>query len=192
MPLPGIYASQISGHLTPPYDSSSYYSLATVTVPSGGAATITFAGIPTGYKHLQYRVVSRSTNASYYAQIQFTVNGASSYYKHLILADGVNTPPGAYGYTNEAKLTVGYLAGGNCTTGVFGAAILDVFDYCDINKYKTIRGLGGANNNSVGTYAYMSMTSGAYPSFSAITTMTFNSESGNFAENTKIALYGVK
>ena len=47
----GIYASQISGHLYGgPYGA--YDSLATVTVPSGGVASVTFAGIPSGYQHL--------------------------------------------------------------------------------------------------------------------------------------------
>jgi len=57
-PILGIYASQITGHLNPFTPTGSYDALASYTVPSGGASTITFAGIPTGgqYTHLQLRV----------------------------------------------------------------------------------------------------------------------------------------
>jgi hypothetical protein len=58
--LTGVFASQISGHLTPPYTlTGNYDALGTVTVPSGGLSSVTFAGIPqTGYSHLQVRIMA--------------------------------------------------------------------------------------------------------------------------------------
>ena len=52
----GIIATSISGHLFTFSLVGNYDALATVTVPSGGLSSITFAGIPTtGYSHLQIR-----------------------------------------------------------------------------------------------------------------------------------------
>lgn len=193
MPLPGIYASQISGHLyTGPYGA--YDALASVTIPVGQTATsITFAGIPAGYKHLQIRIMSRSTNAAYYSQLAFQINGASSYFRHLLLADGVNSPPGAYGYTGQGFLSAGYLTGSYALTNVYGVAVVDILDYANVNKYKTIRALGGASNNSQASPdTYVSYSSGTYPGLDAVNSINFYPESGLFVANSSISIYGVK
>jgi hypothetical protein len=41
-----------------------YQSIETVTVGSGGQATITFASIPATFKHLQIRAIGRTDRAS--------------------------------------------------------------------------------------------------------------------------------
>lgn len=195
MPILGIVASQISGHLDTFTPSSSYDALATYTVPAGGVSQIVFAGLPTGgqYTHLQIRAMTRSSNSAPYSQIWFTINDTSSYFKHLILADGVNNPPDSYGYTGQSYGTLGYSAGNTALTNVFGVAILDILDYANTSKYKTWRGLGGANNNSQASPdTYISILSGAYPSTNAVNKITFTPESGNFMQHTQISLYGVR
>jgi hypothetical protein len=190
----GITASQISGRLTPPWSpQGGFDALASVTVPSGGAASITFDGIPTGYKHLQVRALSRSTNSLQYSQIFFLVNNISgSYYRHLLLSDAVNAP-GAYGYTAQSYASLGYLAGGNAISNNFGAAVLDIPDYANPNKSKTYKGLFGANNNSQSSPdTYMGLVSGTVPTLEPITKIVFTPESGIFAQYTSFALYGIK
>jgi hypothetical protein len=172
--------------------TTGFVALATQTVGSGGAASVTFSSIPQIYKHLQIRIMSRASNSAYYSQLAFTINGASSYYRHLILADGVN-PPEAYGYTGQSYLSGGYLAGGNAISNNFGASVIDILDYTNTNKYKTVRALGGANNNSTASPdTYVSFTSGTYPSTTAVSTITLNPESGSFAQHSSIALYGIQ
>jgi hypothetical protein len=189
----GITASQISGRLTPAWSpQGGFDALASVTVPSGGAASITFDGIPTGYKHLQVRAMSRSTNSLHYSQIFFTINSTSSYFRHLILSDAVNAP-GAYGYTGQSYASLGYLAGANALSNNFGVAILDIPDYTNPNKNKTYKGLFGANNNSQASPdTYMGMVSGTFPSTDPITKIVFTPETGSFVQYTSFALYGVK
>jgi hypothetical protein len=54
MPILGIIASAITGNLV----TTSYESIETVTVGSGGSATVlTFSSIPATYTHLQIRVL---------------------------------------------------------------------------------------------------------------------------------------
>jgi len=189
----GITASQISGRLTPAWSpQGGFDALASVTVPSGGAASIVFNGIPTGYKHLQIRALSRTTNSLQYSQVFFTVNDSTSYHRHLILSDGYNSP-GAYGYTAQAYASLGYLAGNNAISNNFGMAILDILDYTNTGKYKTYRGTFGANNNSQSNPdTYMGFVSGTYPSNNVVSKVTFSPESGSFAQYTQFALYGIK
>lgn len=175
--------------------TGSYDALATYTVPSGGVSSITFAGLPASgqYSHLQIRATIRCTTSAQYAQVFFQINDASSYYRHLILVDGVNNPPGAYGYTGQTYASLGYLAGNTALTNVFGVAVLDILDYANTSKYKTYRALGGADNNSQSspdTYTYM--VSGTYPSLDPINKIVFTPESGNFMQYTNISIYGVK
>jgi hypothetical protein len=187
--LKGVVASQITGRLA----TNSFESIATVTVGSGGASSISFTSIPSTYKHLQARAITRSTNAAYFSQVFFTINGATSYFRHLILNDGVSSP-GAYGYVGQSYASLGYFAGNNTLTGVFGAVILDILDYSNTNKYKTYRGLGGANNNSQASPdTYQSMVSGAYQDATTpISSLVFTPETGSFAQYTTYALYGIK
>jgi hypothetical protein len=60
MPILGIIASAITGNLV----TTSYESIATVTVGGGGSATIDFTSIPATYTHLQIRGIARSTNGN--------------------------------------------------------------------------------------------------------------------------------
>ena len=53
MPILGILASSY------PAVSTSYESIATVTVGSGGAANVEFTSIPGTYTHLQIRMLGR-------------------------------------------------------------------------------------------------------------------------------------
>jgi len=171
-----------------------YDSLASAIAPSGGLASVTFAGIPNGYKHLQIRIMSRSSNSAYYSQIFFTINDSTGdYFRQLILNDGSSGTPGWYGYTAQTYASVGYLAGNTALTNVFGVAVLDIPDYANTNKNKHWRGLGGTNNNSQASPdVYTSMVSGVYPSTDAISSIKFFPESGNFTQNTSITLYGIK
>ena len=74
MPILGIIASSFRSAAGP---VGAYDALATVTVGSGGVSSITFAGIPTGYKHLQIRQIAKSTNTGGY--ILLRPNNDSTY-----------------------------------------------------------------------------------------------------------------
>jgi hypothetical protein len=193
--LTGVIASGISGNLTPPWSGpeGAYDSLATVVVPSGGLSEVEFIGLPTTYKHLQVRVMSRSSNSLHYGQVFFTLNNTTGiYFRQLILNDGINGA-GYYGYTSQTNASLGYLAGNSALANVFGVAVLDIPDYTSNTKSKTYRALGGANNNSQASPdTYTSMVSGVYPSNNPITSIKFFPESGNFMQHTSIAVYGIK
>jgi hypothetical protein len=194
MPLPGIYASAISGNLFTLVGS--YDSLATVTVPSGGVASVTFAGIPTEYKHLQFRTFAQCNRGTVGIDaLKFTFNGISgtSYAQHTLRGDGAN-PVVAGGDINQAfaavSRTVGTSAG-----GTFGSCIIDILDYANVNKYKTIRAIGGVDLNGTvgGIGGSIGLTSDLFMNTSAISSVTFTPDGGTlFNQYSSFALYGVK
>ena len=79
MPVLGIIASQISGHLFQP--TGAYDSIATSTVGAGGAASIVFSSIPSTYTHLQIRGIVR-ISAIAEMRMQFNGDTATNYSWH--------------------------------------------------------------------------------------------------------------
>jgi hypothetical protein len=185
MPILGIMASQISGHLWAP--AGAYDALATVTVPSGGAASIEFAGIPTGYKHLQIRGVIRTSAGTnnWGLRIRLNSDSGSSYTHHNLRGDGANA--NAEGYANQSYMYLDRATPSDAN--IFGGVVIDFLDYANVNKYTTMRGLAGQDRNGAGQ---ISFNSGLWMNTAAVTTLTFTLESGNFTEYSQLALYGVK
>jgi hypothetical protein len=174
-------ASAMSANLWQP--EGAYDSLATVTVPSGGVATITFAGIPSGYKHLQIRAIGKGATAGG-RQILFQFNGdtGSNYNSHHIYGDGSSAVAQAKGTSTNGWVTY-------WDSSQFGSAIMDILDYANTNKNKTTRTLGGHDLNGSG---YILLRSGLWMNTAAITSVSLFTDSGNFTEYSSFALYGVK
>ena len=183
MPILGIMASQISGHLWQP--EGAYDSLATVTVPSGGVASVTFTGIPSTYKHLQLRAINaKSGGASDAIYVRFNSDSGSNYSQHRIYGDGSSAT--AYG-TSSTTAALELVCMGTSSTN-FGAFVLDALDYGNINKYKTVRALAGQDKNGSGQ---IMLGSGAWLNTSTITSITLIGSSATIAEYSSFALYGV-
>ena len=185
----GIFASQISGRLWEP--QGAYDALSTVTVPSGGLASVTFAAIPNTYKHLQLRVMARSTVGGSEDSSLLRLNGdsGSNYFWHFLFGNGASanaSNPGAsstfiYPYAIPAS---GFLANS------FGVQVIDILDYSSSSKNTTVRTLAGYENNSTG--GRIALTSGAWFNTSAVNSLTFTAGSANLAEYSQLTLFGVK
>lgn len=191
MPILGIMASQISGKLWAP--AGAYDALATITVPSGGAATVTFSGIPTGYKHLQIRAIFRSsiTNSSDNVAFQFNKDTAANYATHVVFGNGSSALAQAFTGNNYMYLP-SMSASASDTSGVFGTSVVDILDYASTSKTKTVRALSGFDGNGATAYQRVGLSSSLWTKTpEAITSITF-SNSGSFQQNTQFALYGVK
>jgi len=179
--------------------SGGYDALATITVPLGGTATITFANIPSGYRHLQIRGFGQSSRATYGWDdviIRFNGDTASNYARHYLGGNGssayagsANTP-GTYIYTDSII--------GSSTAGanVFGSFIMDILDYSSTSKNKTVRTLGGTDLNGTvgGQGGRITMNSGLwFATPAAISSIVLSTASGtNFSQYSSFALYGVK
>jgi len=162
-----------------------YDSLATVTL-AASTTTVTFAGIPSGYKHLQMRFTAINASAAQSVIMRYNADSSSSYAKHAFV--GYRTGTQAAGYTGSYFNLQGYVAGSTTPYPVVG--VVDVLDYASTSKNKTTRILSGWDGNSSGE---VGIVSGLYASTNSITSMTISLESGgSFAANSSFALYGVK
>ena len=183
--LAGAIASGISGQLT------AFQSIATITVGAGGSAgPLTFSSIPSTWTHLQVRWLCRGTDAAYTNQsMAFRINSDSStsYTYHTLYGSGSSvSATGATGYTYAYFDSI---AGSATSSGVFGVGVIDLLEYKNTNKNKTIRSLGGFDSNGTG---FAQMDSMLWLSTAAITRLDFYPITGNFAQYSQIALYGVK
>jgi hypothetical protein len=154
--------------------------LATVTVPSGGAASITFTGIPSTYKHLQLRGILKQTVAQNWTDIRF--NGDSTvgnYSSHQLNGNGSSVSSSA------STLNIQHIVG----IDQFGGYVTDILDYANVNKYTTVRNLGGVDQNGNGQLA---LSSELWMNTAAVTQVTVTAGSGVFVQYSTFALYGVK
>lgn len=189
-PILGIMASAMSANLTP---TTGFVSIQTQTVGAGGASQVTFSNIPQVYKNLQIRSITRGTNSAVFSHTLFRINGdtGANYVRHLILADGVNTPQ-SYSYLNETKANIGYGTGATSPSNMYGGFVTEILDYQNTNKNKVVRSLGGADNNSSANYTYLSYASTLWLNTNAISSLTIFNESGNLEQFSSFALYGIQ
>lgn len=174
-------------------NASSYESIATVTVGSGGTGTITFSSIPQTYTHLQIRYIARNaytgggafTNSDMYINSDTT---ASHYTFHRLSSNG--TSASADSAANAGSIYV-FATNANAPSNVFGAGIIDILNYTSTNTYKTIRISDGYDGNGSGWID--APRSGAWLSTSAITSFSIsNPGSSNWNQYSTFALYGIK
>ena len=185
--LPGIYASQITGHLS----TNSYESIATVSVGILGQSSVTFSSIPSTYKHLQIRGIARSSRVDQngsFANVTFNADSAANYSWHFMNGNGSATQ--AIGRSAQNAIEVDRWASTLVTANTFGTFVIDILDYASANKNKTLRYLGGYDGNGNGE---IYLGSGAwYNSSTAVSSITLTEGSGNFVQYSSFALFGVK
>ena len=191
------YTDMLAGNTVwnPWEPQGAYDSLATVIVPAGGAASITFAGIPAGYKHLQIRGIARDSRATYVnSNLLIRLNGdtAANYSWHNLQGNGGSAV--SRGAANDTAIRSNVLAAAGAPTGAFSGYVTDLLDYADTNKFKTLRSLGGVDSNGavMGEGGFIELLSGNWRSTSAITSITLAADTPNLLQNSSFALYGVK
>jgi len=186
-PILGIWASANQSQFI---STNSYESIATVTVGSGGASSISFSSIPSTYKHLQVRGIARTTRASDQDALVMQLNSdtGSNYSRHQLNGDGTSATGDAG--TSTTGMQINRFAASTATANTFGTMVSDILDYLDTNKYTTVRTLGGYDNNGSGL---ITLNSGSWRNTAAVTTITLTSLNGaNFAQYSSFALYGIK
>ena len=183
-PILGIFASQ--GRV-----SNSYESIQTYTLGSS-QASVTFSSIPSTYKHLQVRIISRtdrSANEFDGSNIRFNSDSGSNYAYHRLFGDGSTVTSDSF--STQTSGYVGTTMGGGGITNAFSCAIIDVLDYANTNKNKTVRTLSGRDNNA--SSGSINFASSLWMNTSAITSITILTSVGpNFVANSSFALYGIR
>jgi hypothetical protein len=162
--------------------TNSYESIATAT-GTGSSGTITFSSIPSTYKHLQIRYISKNTASGTDAYIQLN-SSVDSVYRHQLTGNGSSASASAYSGTAYILLT-----SGSSGSSIYGVGVIDILDYGSTTKAKTIRALSGYDLNGSGI---VGLGSALWTSTDAITDILIKSAGTNFDTNTQYALYGIK
>jgi hypothetical protein len=159
-----------------------YESIATVTIGAGGASSAVFNSIPSTYSHLQIRI-NYAPVVTGILKMNFNGDTGANYKGHFVAGDGA-TAYAAVPSTSPNSICVAYNGGTS-----FGASVVDVLDYANVNKYKVSRSLSGTDRNGSGDIEF---DSGLWINTAAITSITFSGQNGNLKEYSSFALYGVK
>lgn len=195
MPILGIVASQITGHLNPFTPTGSYDALASYTIGSGGASEVVFSGLPTGgqYSHLQIRVIGRTsgTGNRTHTIVQFNSDTGSNYRWHTLAGTGASAvSEDAGSAVSFIRIGSSNLPMGDAGSNIFGVTVADILDYASTTKNKVTRSLAGQDQND--TTGRISFGSGLWLNTSAINSIKVYPDGANWAQYTNISLYGVK
>ena len=164
---------------------TSYESIATVTVGSGGSSSISFTSIPSTYTHLQIRATMINASNNYSIKIRFNSDTSTNYSAHQITGTGSAVLAGA-----ESSVDIALIGVGANNTSLYSAGMVtDILDYANTNKYKTVRSLSGGDGNGSGQ---IKLCSAGWRSTSAITSIFINADGSTFNQYTHFALYGIK
>ena len=182
--LTGVFASQISGHLTSP-DSGAMVPIAMINTDSTGISTIDFTNIPSTYSHLQIRgtYTGQTGGTIRYRVGNGSIDTGANYSGHQMSGNGSSMDTWNYSPDNDSAYLL--LESQQAYQWTF---VSDLIDYSATNKFKAIRNLVGADNNGSG---FVGIMSAMWRSNNPITNIRIYTQGGNFVNST-FALYGIK
>jgi len=154
----------------------------TVTVPSGGAASIEFTSIPATFTDL-ILVWSVRAGADWGMTFQFN-NSTSNRSMRLLYGTGA----AAGSVTNTNFLIYGGQNNSSATANTFNNAAMYVPNYAGSNNKSFSVDAVGENN---ATTAYSGIHAGLWSDTSAITSIKLVAEAANFDQHSSATLYGV-
>jgi hypothetical protein len=167
--------------------ANTFFKIASVTVGGGGAASITFSGIPqTGYTDLVVKCSARGAftgGPNDQLAVQFNGNTSNYSYKQIYGTGSAAFSQGASSYPDS------YIASNAATANTFGSTDIYIPNYTTSNNKSVSIDSTGENN---ATAAAMSLTAGLWANTAAITSVTItNTLSGDFLSGSTFYLYGI-
>ena len=184
MPIPlGILAVAGAGAAAL---SSDYELIQTSNVGNTSTLNITGLGTYTQYKHLQIRMVARSSRSSSTTDfVRLAFNNDSTTRDHLLSGSGASVTSST---NNLAGLRVCFVPAASSTANAFAVAVIDILDFNNSNKNTTIKSFSGLSTatNSI------NLISGFWNNTAAITALNFEMDNGSFVSGSRFSLYGIK
>jgi hypothetical protein len=181
-------SSSVAGTVIQP---SNFFLISTV---AGSGTSVTFSSIPSGYKSLQVRYIAKdSSTAANIGNIGLQINGdtGANYAWHYLF--GFNGAAASSGNTSQARIWLGYnsIAMSLNGNGAYGAGIVDIIDYTNTSKNKTVKALAGVDTNVGAVYSDINASSGLWLNTAAVTSLTLFTPNSGFVSGTTFSLYGV-
>jgi hypothetical protein len=169
------------------YIPSAFDSIATIT-GAGSPTTITFSSIPSTYKHLQVRFRTLASSSGADSYLRFNGVSTTTYDWHSMSGNG--SAASAIGVPGDDGIRLAY--GSDTSTTYPMSAIIDIYDYANTSKNKTVRTFAGQDFN--GTYGGpVVLSSALWRSTSAITSLSINLIGGpTYSTSSIFSLYGIE
>ena len=186
-----FYRSMLAGNAAyfPEFESDDFLEEVVLTT---SASSVTFSSLGTyataGYKHLQIRMVAKTSNYPGF-NLRFNSDTGNSYYMHRLYGAGGTVGTSGYGAVNEIRFVNG-IPDETAAANEFGAAVVDILDFSSSSKNTTVRASTGAVYTD---YPSVQLFSGLWINTAAVTSMTLaDPAGGNFVANCRFSLYGSK
>lgn len=161
--------------------------LGSVNVGAGGASGIDFTNIPSNFQHLRLYVFARTVQTYSQDESYITFNGTSSNYdSHFFYGTGSSFGIDSPTYTTV--IFVGRVPANGATANIFSHAIIDILDYSNTNKAKSVKFLSGYNVNTSG---FVHVGTGIWNDLSVINSVRFRSNP-NLIQYSSAHLYGIE
>jgi hypothetical protein len=158
--------------------------IASSTVGSGGASSITFSSIPSTFTDLCVKFSVRKDNTSIDTILTFNGSSANVSSKY-IYATGSAAGSASAGSTIYSLATQS-----GDTANTFSNGEYYIPNYASTSTYKAISQDVVNENNATAAQSYL--TAGLFSSNSAISTVTIAPTSSNFVQYSTAYLYGIK
>ena len=163
--------------------------LQTVSVGSGGAASISFTNIPQNYTDLIIKVSGRTAFAGIYDIMNFTINGLTTVISTMQIY-GTGTTANSDNTTTATNVAwLGYPQANTATANIFGNLEIYLPNYVG-STYKSISYDAVDENNATASMMYLG--AGLWSETKSITSLTLSSANGsNWLQYSTATLYGV-
>ena len=170
--------------------ATTYEKIASVTVGSGGAASIDFTSIPGTFDDLVVKMSTRSNRAAEADDLTVRLNGVSSGYSGKVL-QGSGSAAASFNNTSTALFDFSMITNGaNSTASTFNNAEFYIPNYTgSTNKSVSFDSVQEHN----ATAGVQRLSAGLVTITSAITSISLDLQHGTlFLEHSTAVLYGIK
>jgi hypothetical protein len=159
--------------------------VSTVTVGSGGAASIEFTGIAGTGKDLLCLISARTGAASVNGYTEWQVNSdtGNNYVTLVLVGNGATASSSSSGSYSAGQINT---TGNNATASTFGNGSLLISNYTSSTAKSISIDQVGENN---ATTAFQEIRAANYSGTSAITSLKLNAIGGNFLQHSTASLY---
>jgi hypothetical protein len=180
------YVSALAGNAVYVPPVIGYFSIATISYSSSTGGDVTFSSIPSDYRHLQLRMFLRDTRAASDSTwfMQFNGDTGNNYSYQGMSQNGSSIGSVTSLTTNSMQ---GITSASSTGASRFGAAVIDIFDANQTNKYKLATYQSGFTNGGNGSLYTLA---GTWRNTAAITSIVIKPNTG-FAQYSHFALYGI-
>lgn len=171
--------------------ATTYTLISSITVGSGGSASVEFTSIPATYTDLKVVMSVRDSGASLERNIRLTFNsvGGTSYSQRLLYGNGSSAA--SYSASSAAFISSFYASAANATASTFASNEIYIPNYTSSNN-KSVSIDSVIENN--GSSTSMGLSAGLFSDSGVISSIKFipDNPGDTYVQYSTFYLYGIK